>query len=175
MAVLLLNATYEPLRIISWQRAIGLWFEDRVDVLESLDERTLRSAGGREFPYPVVVRLRSRVHVPFRRGGVPITRRALVARDNGQCQKAGCRNRGTTIDHLLPRSRGGQHAWDNVALMCTRHNNEKADRTLEEIGWSLKNRPTTPDANALLLGRVSMHPMWATWLPRHVVERVPAA
>ncbi len=175
MSVLLLNATYEPLRIISWQRAICLWFDDRVDVLEVHHDRSLRSSGGEEFPHPVVVRLRNRVNVPFRRGEVPITRRALVARDGGECQKVGCSNRGTTIDHLVPRSRGGAHEWHNVALMCTAHNNEKADRTLEQLGWSLKKRPSVPDPHALLLGRVSVHPLWAAWLPQHVVDRVPAA
>ena len=161
--MLLLNASYEPLRIISWQRAICLQLAGRADLVEAVEGRELHSSGGQTFPYPAVVRLRSMVVLPFRRDHA-ITRRALVARDDGRCQKSGCDRRGTTMDHLLPRSRGGQHTWHNVVLMCQEHNNLKGDRTLDEIGWSLKNSPRVPEFKVLLLDRHSVRPQWLPWI-----------
>ncbi len=172
MPVLLLNASYEPLRVISWQRAICLQLADRADLIEEVADRTLRTSGGAEYPFPAVVRLREMVVVPFRRGAAPITRRALAYRDDGMCQKTGCDRRGSTMDHLLPRSRGGQHTWLNVVLMCGEHNNAKGDRTLEELGWTLKAKPATPTYDNLYLDRAQVLPQWRRWLGRdHPTER----
>lgn len=164
MPVLLLNASYEPLRIISWQRAICLQLADRADLVEEEPARTLRAAGGAEFPFPSVIRLREMVVVPFRRGVAPITRRGLNARDAGICQKAGCDNRGSTVDHLLAKSRGGEHTWHNVVLMCAEHNNKKGDRTLEEMGWELKKEPGPPLHEGLVLDLRHVVPQWKPWL-----------
>lgn len=166
MSVLLLNASYEPLRVISWQRAICLQLADRADVIEAVEGRALRTSGGAEFAFPSVIRLREMVVVPFRRGAAPITRRALVARDRGECQKVGCNKRGGTMDHLIPKSRGGQHTWHNVVLMCGEHNNTKSDRTLEELGWELKKAPRAPSHADLALDRSNANPQWRQWLGR---------
>ena len=164
MSVLLLNASYEPLRIISWQRAICLQLAERADIVEAVEGRSIRSSGGNEFAFPSVIRLREMVFVPFRNGSSPITRRALVARDRGECQKMGCDRRGATMDHLLPKSRGGQHTWKNVVLMCAEHNNQKSDRTIEELGWTLKNTPRVPTKADLALDRSQANPQWGQWL-----------
>jgi 5-methylcytosine-specific restriction endonuclease McrA len=166
MPVLLLNASYEPLRVISWQRAICLQLSDRADLVEQIDDRTLRTSGGSEFPFPAVVRLREMVVIPFRRGAAPITRRALTYRDFGACQKTGCNRRGSTTDHLLPRSRGGQHTWHNVVLMCAEHNNAKSNRTIDELGWTLKAKPMVPTYENLYLDRTQILPQWRQWLSR---------
>ena len=165
MSVLLLNASYEPLRIISWQRAICLQLGERADLIESLTDKVLHSSGGAEFQFPSVIRLRDMVIVPFRRDAVPITRRGLMARDHGRCQLLGCGRRGATMDHVLPRSRGGTHVWHNVVLMCQEHNNQKSDRTLDELGWKLKASPKPPEFRTLLLDRYSMRPQWRRWIP----------
>ncbi len=165
MAVLLLNASYEPLRVISWQRAICLQLADRADCIEALPDRTLRSSGGAEFPFPSVLRLREMAVIPFRREGPPITRRALQARDSGVCQKSGCNRKGSTMDHVIPRSRGGTHTWGNVVLMCAEHNNQKSDRTLDELSWTLKAPPRTPRHDTVLLDRARVLPEWRRWLP----------
>lgn len=175
MPVLLLNASYEPLRIITWQRAICLQLADRADLIEEAPERRLRAAGGAEFPFPSVVRLREMVVVPFQRGTPPITRRALAARDGGMCQKSGCERRGTTMDHVVAKSRQGQHTWNNVVLMCEEHNNRKGDRTLEELGWSLKKKPIAPKQRSLLLNPRDAAPQWLPWLGDQFSEELEAA
>lgn len=164
MAVLLLNASYEPLRVVSWQRAICMQLADRADLIESVPDRVLRASGGREFPFPSVIRLREMAVIPFRRGTAPITRRALAHRDHGECQKVGCDRRGSTMDHLLPRSRSGAHDWLNVVLMCAEHNNKKGDRTIEELGWSLKKPPRVPTYETLYLDTRHVVPQWRQWL-----------
>ena len=175
MSVLLLNASYEPLRVISWQRAICLQLAERADLVADQPDRTLRAAGGAEFPFPSVIRLREMVVVPFRRGAVPITRRALSARDGGECQKLGCDHRGTTMDHLIPKSRNGEHTWFNVVLMCAEHNNKKGDRTLDELGWKLKKTPVAPEQHALLLDRRTIVPQWLPWLGGRYDDELHAA
>lgn len=166
MSVLLLNASYEPLRVISWQRAVCLQLADRADLIEKVDGRVLHTSGGQQFPFPAVVRLRDMVVIPFRRQAAPITRRGLTHRDGGMCQKSGCNRRGSTMDHLLPRSRGGQHNWHNVVLMCREHNNAKSNRTIEELGWTLKATPHVPTSDSLLLDRSDILPQWRQWLTR---------
>nr|WP_245620410.1 HNH endonuclease [Cryptosporangium arvum] len=111
---------------------------------------------------PAVVRLTRFVKVPFR-GQVSLTRRAIFARDGGRC--AYCTSSATTIDHVMPRSRGGRHVWDNVVAACTRCNHVKADRTLTELGWRLRRRPAAPTGVAWrVLGHRTPDPLWYTWL-----------
>lgn len=80
------------------------------------------------------------------------------------------------MDHLLPRSRGGEHTWHNVVLMCEQHNNAKSDRTLEELGWSLKTSPRVPSYDSLYLHATQVLPQWQRWLSRsHTVEELAAS
>ena len=160
MSVLLLNASYEPLRVISTRRALGLVLAGKAELLEAGDG-VFRSAT-RACPVPLVVRLRHMVHIPFG-ARVPLTRRTLAARDRGNCQVSGCDRRGTTIDHVVPRSRGGKHAWNNVALMCPTHNRVKSDRLMADLGWSLKSAPRAPSGHYLVLVAAASTPKQA-WL-----------
>ena len=160
MDVLLLNASYEPLRIITVRRAVMMVLAGRAVMVEAGDGH-LRSASA-AVPVPVVVRLRHMVRVPFA-ARVPLNRRTLARRDGGRCQVAGCSAAGHTIDHVVPRSRGGRHEWGNVALMCTAHNRAKSDRLLTELGWTLK-RPPRPPSPACALVEVGDVPTDA-WVP----------
>ena len=150
MSVLLLGVDYRPLRVIPIRRAVGLLLAGRADLVEvDPDGRVLHSARS-ELPVPAVVRLTNAIRAPFHRR-VPLTRRTLTVRDGGQCQVAGCDRAGRTIDHIVPRSRGGCHEWANVALMCERHNQLKADRLLGELRWQLKIQPFEPRSAILLV------------------------
>lgn len=162
MSVLLLNASYEPLTVISWRRAIVMVIEGEVELLEQADDRTIRTCGGAEFPFPVVVRLFNMVKA-FRRGGkAPWTRAALRARDANICQVAGCESSGTTIDHVIPRCRGGETTWENTVLMCKLHNQRKGSRSLSGAGLKLKRRPKAPAYSVVLATKAN--PQWAAWL-----------
>jgi len=164
MSVLLLNASYEPLAVVSWKRAMTLIVAGRAELVEQDGDRVIRSAGGREFPLPNVVRLMRMVsYAGMRTSGKPrFSKSGVAVRDDRQCQVLDCDERGTTIDHLTPRSRGGENTWENCVLMCQRHNSRKGDRTLEELGWTLKQRPVAPKAS--LVAVVRPRPEWETWL-----------
>jgi 5-methylcytosine-specific restriction endonuclease McrA len=100
--------------------------------------------------------------VPFP-ASVPLSRRAVFTRDGQTCVY--CGNSATSIDHVVPRSRGGTHTWDNVVAACRRCNHTKADRSLAEMGWALPHPPRTPSGAAWrLLGTRSVDPRWREWL-----------
>jgi 5-methylcytosine-specific restriction endonuclease McrA len=164
MAVLLLNASYEPLRVITLRRAIGLIVAGKAEVLAE-GEGEVRSVS-LALPVPAVVRLRYMVRVPFR-ASVPLSRPAVLTRDARRCQFAHCDRSASTVDHVVPRSRGGVHEWTNVVAACPRCNARKGDRLLVELGWSLKRRPVAPRGPVVLLtaaGLADPHPAWGEWL-----------
>ncbi len=136
---LVLNATYEPLCVVSDRRAVVLVLSDKADVLhetgEALHSERLTVV------IPSVVRLRSFVRVPFQRRAA-ISRRGVFVRDGGECQY--CGRRAESIDHVVPRSRGGQHVWENVVAACRRCNTTKRDRYLHETGMRLQRDPEAP-------------------------------
>lgn len=162
MHALLLNASYEPLDFISLRRAMTLVLTDRADLLADSGEewRSARSA----YPVPVLIRLKNMVKVPFR-NKVLLNKHTLEVRDGHECQVDGCRKRGTTVDHVVPRSRGGLHEWGNVALMCAPHNERKGDKLLEEIGWKLKNAPHAPRGPWMMLAVAKIKTPREEWLP----------
>ena len=113
-------------------------------------------------PVPVVVRLTRFVRVPYP-ASVPLSRRAVFTRDGQTCVY--CGGSATSIDHVVPRSRGGTHTWDNVVAACRRCNHTKADRSLAEMGWALPHPPRTPSGAAWrLLGTRTVDPRWRNWL-----------
>ena len=162
MSVLVLNASYEALCVVSWQRAMCLLVGGRADLVERKEDRDVRSAGGLEFPFPSVVRLRQMVKAPRARQA-PVSRHGIRARDGGRCQVQGCDARGTTIDHLTPRSRGGDFTWVNCVLMCRSCNQRKADRLLHEAGMRLQRQPIAPTFEVILASKAA--PEWQQWLP----------
>jgi 5-methylcytosine-specific restriction endonuclease McrA len=112
---------------------------------------------------PSVIRLRRYVRIPFRTR-VPLTRAALMRRDNFRC--AYCGRKAETIDHVQPRSRGGKHTWENCVASCTTCNHRKADRLLEELGWTLPWVPSVPrGAHWRLIGlQDEGDPQWAPYV-----------
>ncbi|MGI9120917.1 MAG: HNH endonuclease [Acidimicrobiales bacterium] len=136
---LVLNASYEPLCVVPVRRAVVLVLSEKADILHDTgaEMRSERLA----VPIPSVIRLRYFVRVPFRRRA-SLNRRAVFARDGSRCQY--CNAAAESIDHVLPRSRGGQHVWENVVAACRPCNARKRDRLLGESGMVLRRRPTAP-------------------------------
>ncbi len=157
MAILLLNASYEPLSIITQRRAMSLMLRERVDAATQ-DAVTIRSISG-SLAIPTVIRLRRYINVPRR--GARWSRKGVLQRDGYQCiycgVKAGERKAGRilsqssfTVDHIIPRSRGGRSSWVNTACACPTCNNRKAARTPHEAGMVMRWEPKTPRVTYLI-------------------------
>lgn len=159
---LVLNASREPLCVVSLHRAVALVLSGKAVVLEA-GSSPLRSAR-RTFPAPEVLVLTRYVHVPYR-GVVPPTRRTVLQRDLHRCVY--CAGPADTVDHIHPRSRGGRHEWTNVAAACARCNHRKADRLLSELGWELLIVPTAPRGSTILAAAARPHPSWHSYLMQH--------
>jgi 5-methylcytosine-specific restriction endonuclease McrA len=138
-SALVLNATYEPLSVVPSRRAVCLVLSDKAEMVEH-DGEYVRSER-LSLPSPIVIRLRYVVKVPYHRK-TSLSRRAVFARDNHRCQY--CGGMAESIDHVMPRSRGGLHAWDNVVAACRKCNLGKRDRTPDEAGMRLATQPVTP-------------------------------
>lgn len=157
---LVLNATYEPLCVVSQRRAVVLLITGKAQTVAAGDvvvhsERSVVRV-------PSVVRLTRYVRVPFR-ATVPLTRKGVLARDGGRCVYCGAV--ATSLDHVIPRSRGGEHVWENVVAACGRCNHAKADRHLHDLGWRLRRAPRAPTGVAWrILGSRRMDPRWAQFL-----------
>ncbi|WP_245548379.1 HNH endonuclease [Gordonia araii] len=161
--VLLLNATYEPLTVVSTRRAIVLTITGRAETVHEDEDHAIAHSEQLAVPVPSVIRLRHFVRVPYR-AQIPMTRAALMRRDASRCVY--CGSRATTIDHVVPRSRGGQNTWDNCVACCAPCNRRKADRMLHELGWSLNRQPVAPKGRHWrLLATVSdIDPVWEQYL-----------
>jgi 5-methylcytosine-specific restriction endonuclease McrA len=164
-SVLVLNATYEPLSIVSLRRAIVLLLKEKAEVLEAAEERI--HAANLSLPYPLVIRLVYYVRVP-RRMFVPLTRRALLLRDNYTCQYCGVSapSPELTMDHVLPKVRGGKTTWDNVVCACRACNSHKGSKTLEEARMVLAREPARPQYLAfVVLSNATAHEVWGKYIP----------
>jgi 5-methylcytosine-specific restriction endonuclease McrA len=163
-SVLVLNATYEPLNVVSVRRAMVLLLKEKAEVVEATEAR-LR-AERVSYPYPLVIRLVSYVKVP-RQLSLPLTRRTVLARDQYTCQYCGAQpgKNNLTVDHVIPRSKGGLTLWENVVTACGPCNQRKGNRTLHESGLSLHNKLTRPRYIALvLLGYANAPNAWHKYL-----------
>ena len=121
--VLVLNATYEPISFVTLKRAVILLLKEKAEVIEEMVERRLRAERS-SFPYPLVIRLVSYVPVP-RFFNLPLSRRSLLSRDNYTCQYCGTTEHPLTIDHVIPKSKGGKTEWTNVVAACVSCNRKK--------------------------------------------------
>lgn len=156
---LVLNATYEPLCVVPARRALLLVLMHKAVAVEDSD--TLLHSATLTLCAPSVVRLTTYVRIPFR-GPVPLTRRAVFVRDGGRCVY--CGRIATSIDHVVPRSRGGGHEWGNVVSACRRCNHVKADRAVAELGWRLRPPQEPAGAAWRILGTGRSDPRWAPYL-----------
>ena len=140
--VLVLNQSYEPLCISNVRRAVILLYLGKAEVIKPLDHQFLRSMR-LSLPVPSIVRLLLYKKVPAKR--VVLSKKNIMIRDNYQCQYCGMKKVSLTIDHVIPRVRGGSVNWENLVCACVRCNNKKGNRTPSEEGMQLLREPHKPD------------------------------
>lgn len=163
---LLLNASFEPLCVVPVRRAVVLVLKEKAEIV-ARNGGEIRSER-RAVPVPTVIRLTRFMRVPYR-GRVPLSRRAVFVRDGHRCQY--CNRPAENIDHVVPRSRGGEHAWENVVASCRPCNARKENRSLAEAGMRLRRRPFAPQATLwVVAASAPIDPAWAPFLP----DLVPA-
>jgi len=145
LPVLVLNQTYEPLNICRVRRAVVLLYQGKAEMLEN-GSGFIHSAS-HIFPVPSVIRLARLIKRP--QSEKKLTRLEVFNRDQYTCQYCGKQTRQLTLDHVIPRYRGGEHVWGNVVSACIRCNRRKAGKTPTEAGMRLIRRPSPPRGNTL--------------------------
>lgn len=161
MRTLVLNAGYEPLAVVSFRRALLLVLNDKATIVEHVVHDPVLGIDG-TYERPAVIVLTRYVRIPNARR-VPVTRRGVLRRDAHRC--AYCGKAASTIDHVLPRSRGGSNSWENLVACCLRCNNLKSDHTPQEMGWELRWLPKPPRGPQWTVrGTERTDPMWEPYL-----------
>jgi 5-methylcytosine-specific restriction endonuclease McrA len=157
--VLVLNATYEPINVCTVRRAVVLLLKDKAEVIEHSDWE-LHSAT-RSLQRPVVIRLVTYVRIPRDTHRRKITRRAVFARDEWTCQYCGSRSN-LTVDHVIPKSKGGSSSWDNIVASCAPCNRRKGNSLPRQVGMKLLREPRTPQPTVFI--HVASPTIPAAWM-----------
>jgi 5-methylcytosine-specific restriction endonuclease McrA len=161
--VLVLNATYEPINVCTVRRAAVLVLKAKAEVIER-GKGSLRSER-LALERPVVIRLITYVRVPRDVHRRKITRKAVLARDSWTCQYCGQRKPGLTVDHVIPRSRGGTSAWDNIVASCAACNRRKGNRLPREAEMHPRRRPRPPGPTVFIqIASPRIPPVWEPYL-----------
>ncbi|MDZ7269213.1 MAG: HNH endonuclease [candidate division KSB1 bacterium] len=140
--VLILNQNYEPMSVITAKKAIVLIVLGKAEIIERhplWEVRSVRSS----LPFPSIVRLITYIHIPRKR--VILSRKNIIKRDNGRCQYCGTTQRPLTVDHVVPKNRGGEDSWENLVCACVACNNRKGNRTPEEARMPMLRKPQRPN------------------------------
>ena len=164
---LLLNATYEPLRIVDWRKAITLWRLGKVEVI-AVHDREVRSVSV-SFKLPSVIRLLRCITIRRRFDYVPFSRANIYARDGHRCQYCGKEFPVSelTFDHVTPVSQGGRKDWENIVTSCVACNRRKGGRTPAEAGMRVirpPRRPTRAPVVRLTFGLGNARESWRDYL-----------
>ena len=171
--VLVLNATYEPINVCTVRRAAVLLLKERAELIEDRAGTTLHSATD-TMPRPEVIRLTRYAPVPRHTATRRITRRAIFARDGWVCQYCDARSE-LTVDHVIPRAKGGASTWDNVVACCAPCNRRKGDMLPAVAGMVPRNAPRAPHPDVFIhVAAPKTPPVWVPWL-RVVASRGAAA
>jgi 5-methylcytosine-specific restriction endonuclease McrA len=158
--VLVLNQSYQPITITTVKKAVTLTWRNKVEMVETSDQ--VLHSPSMEYPMPVVIRLKNNVRYnPFRR--VELNRRNLFKRDKNTCVYCGSKEN-LTVDHVVPRSRGGKTTWDNVVTACHPCNNKKDNKMPEDVGLKLKIQPKQPNHLIFLTEETKLHEKWKPYL-----------
>lgn len=163
--VLVLNAGYEPLNIVSVKRAIVLLLKEKAEVVEAAE--AMMHSERLALKVPLVIRLVTYVRIPARLN-LPLTRRNVLIRDGYTCQYCGAQpgKQALTLDHVVPRARNGQTTWENVVVACAPCNQRKGNRLPAEAQMCLIRQPFRPRYLAIaLLDEARAHEVWSRYLP----------
>lgn len=155
--VLLLNGSYEPLKIIKKERAIKLIYKGVAVIVKYSDER-IRSVN-HSYNIPCIIKLKRYINIP--RIKYSPLKKNIFNRDNHTCQYCGSK-RNLTIDHVTPKSKGGKDTWSNLVTACIRCNNKKGDKTLEEAGMILQREPK--EFRYINILQKDANPLWQEYL-----------
>jgi 5-methylcytosine-specific restriction endonuclease McrA len=162
--VLVLNASFEPINVCTVRRATVLLLKDKAELVEHASWE-LRAAS-LSVPRPVVIRLVTYVKVPRDTHRRKITRRAVFARDSWTCQYCGSRGN-LTVDHVVPRSRGGGSGWDNIVTSCAPCNRRKGNALPRHVGMSLRRKPRSPGPQVFIqVASPTIPAAWRAYLPQ---------
>jgi 5-methylcytosine-specific restriction endonuclease McrA len=158
MMILVLNADYTPLTLMPLKKAFKLIFKGKAEIIETKKSEIIKTVN-RNFLRPSVVRLYRYVYFPYRK--VTLSRFNVYKRDDYKCVYCGSKNQ-LTLDHVIPKSRGGANSWNNLVTCCMECNVIKGDRTPEESGMKLSHKPFTPN---YLFFINKMHKINEEWRP----------
>ena len=164
--VLVLNQNYQPLTITKTKRAVSLVLDQKVEILEKYNE-TIHSIDF-SLQLPCVVRLTR--YINYHPKAIPLTRKNLLRRDGYICQYCGIKNKPMTIDHILPKQRGGEDTWDNLVAACTKCNHKKNNRTPKESSMLLLKNPKKP--SILTYFQQSVRNKQNSWKPYLFMEQL---
>jgi 5-methylcytosine-specific restriction endonuclease McrA len=161
--VLVLNASYEPINVCTVRRAAVLILKQRAEVLEHADWSL--HAENLTLPRPVVIRLVTYVKIPRDAHRRKITRRAVFARDRWTCQYCGHERGNLTVDHVIPRSKGGASSWDNIVTCCAPCNRRKGDRLPRQARMEPRRAPRAPSSTIFIhVATPSIPAAWEQYL-----------
>ena len=159
---LVLNVTYEPLKVVDWQRAITLWLQGKAEIVAEHD-REVRAVTF-SFRLPSIIRLLRLVKVRHERV-VPFTRANIYLRDDYTCQYCAKKflTEELTFDHVLPQASGGRRGWDNIVTSCVPCNRRKGARTPEEAGMRLRRLPRKPAPSPIFRATIGLRKTPESW------------
>jgi len=158
--VLILNQSYEPISICSPKKAFVLIFLSKAELIAEKSGRRIHTISS-QFPFPSIIKLTTYIKVPFK--SVDLSRKNIIRRDGNRCQYCGKKSIEMTIDHILPKSRGGNDSWENLTTACVKCNNIKGNRTPEEAGMKLLSKPRKP--NHLMFLKQHIGSIEDSWRP----------
>lgn len=157
--VLVLNQDYSPITVCTVQRAFLLVYMEKAELINTVKDNFLRTVS-KSFPLPSVIKINKYINIPYR--GVVLTRQNVFKRDNHECQYCGSK-KDLTLDHVIPKSKGGKSTWTNLVTACKKCNARKGDYDLQTIDMQLKQKPVKPSYTMFL--RNNSETYVQEWLP----------
>lgn len=162
MQALILNQNYEAVSVTDTTKAFLLVFLDKAELLEIYDEHMLNTIST-SYPMPSIIKLKRYISIPYR--NILLSRKNVIKRDNHRCQYCHSIAPDLTVDHIIPKSLGGQDTWENLTTACHRCNHKKGNRTPEQAGMMLLSKPFKPNHVLFLRQNVAkVHEKWKPYL-----------